>query len=151
MEQNYDMLLNDIEILLIEDNYDDAELVQRTFKQNRVGNGLVHLINGNEALDFLLVRGRFAARKPENKQQLILLDLKMPGLDGIQLLKMLKQDERTRHIPVVVMTSSSDAKDIIDSYQLGVDRYVVKPVNFADFARATADLGFYWQLSRSPK
>lgn len=145
------MLLNDIEILLIEDNYDDAELVQRTFTKNRVGNSLVHLINGTEALDFLLVRGRFAARKPENKQQLILLDLKMPGLDGIQLLKMLKQDERTRHIPVVVMTSSSDAKDIIDSYQLGVDRYVVKPVNFADFARAAADLGFYWQLSRSPK
>jgi two-component system response regulator len=146
------MLLNDIEILLIEDNYDDAELVIRTFKKNNVGNNLVHLTNGVEALDFLFARGKFSERKIENRPKVILLDLKMPQLDGLQVLKIIKEDERTKAIPVVIMTTSSDAKDIIESYQLGVNSYVVKPVNFTDFAKAVSDLGFYWVLlNRLPK
>lgn len=151
MEKNYDQT-KDIEILLIEDNYDDAELVIRTLKKNNVGNNLVHLTDGTEALDFLFARNRFSERKIEDKPKVILLDLKMPRLDGLQVLRAIKEDERTNTIPVVVMTSSSDAKDIIESYQLGVNSYVVKPVNFADFAKAVSDLGFYWVLlNRLPK
>lgn len=152
MEQHYDTALQDIEILLIEDNEDDAEFVIRALRKNNVSNNLVHFSNGAEALDYLFTRGRYAERSISGKCGLILLDINMPGVDGIQVLKEVKADERTKDIPVIMMTASAEAKDIIESYHLGVNSYVVKPLNFTDFAKAAADLGYHWVLlNRVPK
>jgi two-component system response regulator len=136
--------LQNIEILLIEDNQQDAELVIRTLKKNNVGNRIMHLSDGTEALDFLFGEGKYSQREPRNKPGIILLDLNLPKLNGIEILRKIKNDERTRAIPVVIMTASSEAKDILESYQIGVNGYVIKPVAFSDFAKAISDLGFYW-------
>jgi len=144
--------IQEIEILLIEDNQDDADIIIRTLKKYNVGNNLVHLTDGADALDFLFAKGRFSERQVENKPKIVLLDLKMPKLDGIEVLRAIKENESTKSIPVIIMTASSEAKDIIESYQLGVNSYVVKPVSFLDFTKAVADLGFYWLLlNRLPK
>lgn len=144
--------IQEIEILLIEDNQDDADIIIRTLKKYNVGNNLVHLTDGVDALDFLFAKGRFSERQIENKPKIVLLDLKMPKLDGLAVLKAIKENEITKSIPVIIMTASSEAKDIIESYQLGVNSYVVKPVSFLDFTKAVADLGFYWLLlNRLPK
>jgi two-component system response regulator len=144
--------LQNIEILLIEDNQGDADLVMRTLKKNNVGNNIMHLSDGAEALDFLFAQGKYSRRKIENKPKVILLDLNLPKLNGIEILRTIKNDERTKAIPVVVMSSSSEAKDILESYQIGVNGYVVKPVAFDDFAKVVSDLGFYWLLvNKLPK
>jgi two-component system response regulator len=132
-----------IEILLVEDNPDDAELTIRTLKKNNLANHLIHKEDGQEALDFL-----FAERSV--MPRLILLDLKMPRVDGIEVLRRLKSDERRKVIPVVILTSSNEERDIIESYKLGVNAYVVKPVDFDQFIKAVAQLGLFWMIHNQP-
>lgn len=128
------------EILLVEDNMADAELTIRTLRKVHLANKLLHLQDGAEALDYLF--GTVEHPLPK----LILLDIKMPKVNGIEVLRKIKSTERTKLIPVVIMTSSAEDQDILSSYQLGVNSYVVKPVGFEAFAKAVADLGLYWML-----
>lgn len=136
-----------VEILLVEDNMHDAEMTIRSLKKVNLANSLVHLPDGAEALDFIFAKGKFLGRKPGNNPKVILLDIKMPKVDGIEVLKQIKANEKTKMIPVVIMTSSREEQDIIASYRLGVNSYVVKPVNFEGFARAVSELGLYWLLT----
>lgn len=137
---------NEVEILLVEDNMSDAELTIRALSKANLANSLVHLIDGAEAIDFIFARGQYMHRSSIRFPKLILLDIKMPKVDGIEVLRQIKSDERTRMIPVVVMTSSKEEQDIIASYKLGVNSYVVKPLNFEGFAKAIGSLGLYWLL-----
>ena len=136
---------NRVEILLVEDNPHDAEMTIRTLKKINLANRLVHLKDGAEALDFIFSKGRYAKREA-TLPRLILLDLKMPRVDGIDVLRKLKAEPSTRMIPVVVLTSSAEETDMVKSYQLGVNSYVVKPVDFVEFMKAVSDLGLYWLL-----
>ena len=134
---------NIVEILLIEDNPDDAGLTIRTLKKNNLGNHLIHLEDGQEALDFLF--------NEENRMpKLILLDLKMPRVDGIEVLRKLKSDEKKRSIPVVVLTSSKEENDIVEAYKLGVNAYIVKPVDFDQFVKAVTQVGLFWVVLNQP-
>lgn len=136
----------------MEDSLEDATLVIRSLKKNNLGNSLKHLNDGAEALDFIFARGEYSERRVEDKPKLILLDLKMPKVDGLQVLRAIKTDERTRSVPVVIMTSSREDRDLIESYKLGVNGFVVKPVSFDNFAKAVADLGMYWlMVNESPR
>ena len=137
---------NKVEILLVEDNPHDAELTIRSLRKVNLANNLIHVKDGAEALDFIFAKGAFAGRGIENKPKVILLDIKMPKVDGIEVLRQIKADETTRTIPVVIMTSSKEEQDIITSYNLGVNSYVVKPVDFEGFAKAVAELGCYWLI-----
>jgi two-component system, response regulator len=137
---------HDVDVLLVEDNPDDAGLVLRELKKNHLGNKVIHLPDGAEALDFIFTRGKYADRSIEDKPKVILLDLKMPKVDGLQVLRAIRSDDRTKFIPVVVMTSSKEEKDIIQSYSLGVNAYVVKPVDFKSFSKAVSELGMFWIL-----
>ena len=141
------MYENEIEILLVEDNPNDAEMTIRTLKKANLANKLIHLKDGAEALDFIFARGNFADREIENKPKVILLDIKMPKVDGIEVLRQIKSNNTTKAIPVVIMTSSKEEQDIITSYNLGVNSYVVKPVDFEGFAKAVSELGFYWLIT----
>jgi len=144
--------IHDVDVLLVEDNPDDAGLIIRELKKNNLANNLIHLSDGAEALDFVFVRGKYSERKIEDKPKVILLDLKMPKVDGLEVLRAIRGDERTRLIPVVVMTSSRQEQDIIKSYSLGVNAYVVKPVGFDNFSKAVAELGLFWILvNQAPK
>jgi two-component system, response regulator len=135
-----------VEILLVEDNASDAELTIRALKKVNLANKLVHVKNGAEALDFVFARGNFSDRSISDLPKLILLDIKMPKVDGIEVLRQIKGNETTKFIPVVIMTSSMEEQDIISSYKLGVNSYVVKPVEFENFAKAVTELGLYWLL-----
>ncbi len=135
-----------VEILLAEDNMGDAELTIRALKKVNLANNVVHVKDGAEALDFLYARGTFEGRDTLQLPKVILLDIKMPKVDGIEVLKQIKAAEATKNIPVVIMTSSKEQQDIINSYNLGVNSYVVKPVEFQSFAKAVSDLGLYWLL-----
>lgn len=147
-----DFEIHNVEILLVEDNPDDAGLTIRALKKNNLSNHLVHLSDGAQALDFIFCKGSYANRKIDDKPKLILLDLKMPKVDGLQVLKAIREDERTKCIPVVIMTSSNEEKDIIDSYKLGTNSYIVKPLDFDNFSKAVVELGFYWLLlNKVPK
>jgi two-component system, response regulator len=137
---------NPLEILLVEDNPHDAELTMRALKKNHVANHIVVVTDGEEALDFLFARGAFSHRNIEDSPRLILLDLKLPKVDGLEVLRALKGDLRTRNVPVVVLTSSKEEQDIVESYRLGVNSYIVKPVEFDKFIEAVTSLGFYWLL-----
>jgi CheY-like chemotaxis protein len=140
-----------IEILFIEDNHHEAELTIRSLKKHNLANTLKHIDDGAEALDFIFSKGIHSGRENSPYPKLIILDLKLPKVDGLEILRQLKEDERTRMIPVVVLTSSQEEKDVIESYKLGVNSYIVKPVNFESFTTAIADLGFYWFiLNQSP-
>jgi CheY-like chemotaxis protein len=142
----------EVEVLLVEDNPSDAELTIRALKKNNLANKIYHVKDGAEALDFLFAQGNYSDRKVENIPKVILLDLKMPKLNGIEVLRVLKADLRTKKIPVVVLTSSKEDPDIKECYGLGVNSYVVKPVNFDSFLKAVSDLGLYWLLiNQSPK
>ncbi len=134
---------NVVEILLVEDNPNDAELAIRALKKNNLANHLLHLENGQEALDFLFEENN---RMPK----LILLDLKMPKVDGIEVLRRLKSDEKKKVIPVVILTSSKEESDIVETYKLGVNAYIVKPVDFDQFVKAVAQLGLFWLLLNQP-
>ena len=138
---------NKVEILLVEDNPHDAEMTIRALKKANLANKLIHLKDGAEALDFIFAKGAFSDRQIENKPKVILLDIKMPKVDGIQVLKQIKSNDTTKTIPVVIMTSSKEEQDVITSYNLGVNSYVVKPVDFEGFAKAVSELGFYWLIT----
>ncbi len=138
--------LNEVEVLLVEDNPSDAELTMRALKKRNLANKLFHAKDGAEALDFVFAQGAFANRRVENGPKVVLLDLKLPKVDGLEVLQRIKSDERTKRIPVVVMTSSREDKDLAACYEFGVNGYVVKPVEFEDFSRAVSELGFYWLL-----
>jgi two-component system, response regulator len=138
------------EILLVEDNLQDLELTQRALRKANLANHIHVERDGAEALDFLFCEGAHAARKIEDGPKIILLDLKLPKIDGLQVLKRIKSDPRTRTIPVVVLTSSKEQNDVVESYHLGVNSYIVKPVNFERFAEAVHQLGMYWLLLNQP-
>jgi two-component system response regulator len=134
------------EILLVEDNPADAELTLHALAKHKLANKLHHAKDGEEALDFHFCRGPYAQRTFDMAPQIILLDLKLPKVDGLQVLAQIKKDERTRAIPVIMLTSSSEERDLIASYQLGVNSYIQKPVNFGDFSDVVRQLGMYWLL-----
>jgi two-component system response regulator len=141
---------NIIEVLLVEDSLEDLELTQRALRNANLGNHIQIARDGAEALDFIFCEGEHAGRKIEDTPKLILLDLKLPKVDGLEVLQRIKGDSRTRHIPVVVLTSSKEQSDLVRSYQLGVNSYIVKPVNFESFATAVQELGMYWLLLNQP-
>ncbi len=141
---------HEIEILLIEDNMNDAELTIRALKKNNLANKLVHLKDGVEAIDFIFAEGSYSGRKVENVPKVILLDLKMPRVNGIEVLKKIKADERTKKIPVVILTSSKEDPDIQECYRLWVNSYVVKPVQFEQFVKVVSELGLYWMILNQP-
>lgn len=144
--------IHNIEIILVEDSLEDANLVIRSLKKNNLGNSIIHLKDGAEALDFIFAKGEYSTRKVEDKPKLILLDLKMPKVDGLKVLRAIKADARTKTIPVVIMTSSREDRDLIECYELGANSYVVKPVSFESFVQAVAELGMYWlMVNQSPK
>jgi CheY-like chemotaxis protein len=140
----------DVEILLVEDNINDAELAMRALRKNHIANNLIHLKDGAEALDFLFGRGNYSERNINNKPKVILLDLKMPKVDGIEVLKQIKQTEETKVIPVVILTSSKENPDVEKAYALGANSYIVKPVEFENFRTAVAEIGMYWLLQNHP-
>jgi two-component system response regulator len=137
---------SEVEILLVEDNSSDAELALRALKKHRLANNIVVVTDGEEALDFIFARGAFSNRSVTNGPKVILLDLKLPKVDGLEVLRAIKSDPRTQIIPVVVLTSSKQESDIVESYRLGVNSYIVKPVDFDKFVVAVRDLGMYWLL-----
>lgn len=142
---------HEVEILFVEDNPHEAELTIRGLRKHNLVNKLKHIDDGAEALDFIFSRGVYASRENSPTPKLIILDLKLPKVDGLEILRQLKADKRTRIIPVVVLTSSQEEQDVIESYRLGVNSYIVKPVNFETFGKAVADLGLYWViLNHSP-
>ncbi len=140
------MDINTVEILLVEDNPDDVELTLRALKKNNLANKVFVVKDGAEAIDFIFATGNYAERNIENGPKVILLDLKLPKVDGLEVLRKIKSDERTKVIPVVVLTSSREEQDVVESYRLGVNSYIVKPVDFAKFTQSVTNLGFYWVL-----
>lgn len=138
------------ELLYIEDNLNDIELTLRALKKHNVANSIQIIKDGEEALEYIFAKGRYAERNIKDKPKVILLDLKLPKVGGLEILKELKTDERTKTIPVVVLTSSREEKDMIESYDLGVNSYVVKPINFDSFSEAVAALGLFWLLVNEP-
>ena len=141
---------HEVEVLLIEDNMNDAELTIRALKTNNLANKLIHLKDGAEALDFIFAQGNYSDRNIGNSPKVILLDLKMPKVNGLEVLRKIKADERTKKIPVVVLTSSKEDPDIQECYRLGVNSYVVKPVDFKAFMKAISELGLYWMILNQP-
>ncbi len=136
--------MNEVEILLVEDNPRDLELTLRALRKNNLANAITTVTDGEEALDFIFGRGKYAGRDIENGPRVVFLDLKLPKVDGIEVLRQVKSDERTRKIPIVVVTSSEEERDRVESYQLGVNSYVVKPIDFDSFVKTISKLGFYW-------
>ena len=139
-----------VEILLVEDNPYDVELTLLAFQENRLANGIHVVRDGAEALDYLFGKGQYEGRNTAEKPRVVLLDLKLPKVDGLEVLREMKADPRTNMIPVVVLTTSREEVDITKSYQLGVNSYIVKPVDFAQFTHAAHELGLYWLLLNQP-
>nr|WP_321496696.1 response regulator [uncultured Methanolobus sp.] len=137
---------NEVEIVLVEDNQNDMELALRALKKNNIANNIVVLGDGEQALDYLYCKGEYAERDPTMNPRLILLDLKLPKMDGLEVLKEIKSDPEKKMIPVVMLTSSKEECDIVESYRLGVNSYIVKPVDFDNFVEAIRNIGFYWLL-----
>ena len=139
-----------IEILLVEDNMDDAEMTIHALRKNNLANKLIHMKDGEEALDFLFGTGNFIGRDVNLKPSLILLDLKMPKIDGLEVLERVKSNEATKKIPVVILTSSKEDPDVSKCYELGANSYIVKPVEFESFMKAVSELGMYWLILNQP-
>jgi two-component system response regulator len=140
------------EIILVEDNVSDADLIKRALAKSNVANKIIHLKDGQEALDYLFSEAQWKGIKTSNASKLILLDLKMPKISGLEVLKKIKSNEETREIPVVVLTSSKEDPDIQECYKLGVNSYVVKPLGFDEFSKTVSQLGLYWMLlNQHPK
>lgn len=137
---------NPVEILLVEDNPHDAEMAMRALRKNNLSNRIVHVGDGAEALDFIYGRGAYAGRDTLAQPRIILLDLKLPKVDGLEVLREVKGNPTTMMIPVVVLTSSLEEKDMIESYKLGVNSYIVKPVDFDKFCESIKEIGLYWLL-----
>ena len=144
------MLENHVEILLVEDNPNDVELTLHAFQKSNLANPIKVLRDGAEALEYLFGTGAYAGRDLNHQPRVILLDLKLPKVDGLEVLRRVKADARTRLIPVVVLTSSREERDIVESYRLGVNSYIVKPVDFEQFTESVRALGFYWLLLNQP-
>lgn len=140
----------DLEILLVEDDPNDMELTLRALRKKNVANNIEVARDGAEALDFIFCTGAHAGRAIHEQPRLILLDLKLPKVDGLTVLQKLKSDERTARIPVVVLTSSAEERDVVRSYQLGVNSFITKPVDFNQFTEAIGQLGLYWMLLNTP-
>jgi CheY-like chemotaxis protein len=136
----------ELEIIIVEDDPNDAELITRALRKHNLANKLVLLKDGAEALDFLFDKGSFPDKYDDGYPKVILLDLKLPKVNGIEVLRKLKSDERTKKIPVVILTSSREDRDLKDAYDLGVNSYVTKPIKFDEFAKVVSDLGMYWML-----
>ena len=139
-----------VEILIVEDTPQDLDLALRALRKAKVTNRIHIARDGEEAIQFIFCEGPYSERKLENGPNVILLDLKLPKIDGLEVLKRIKSDPRTRAIPVVVLTSSKEQKDVVESYNLGVNSYIVKPVNFEQFSEAVQKLGMYWLLLNQP-
>jgi two-component system, response regulator len=139
-----------IEILLVEDNAADVELTQRAFETDHLANRIDVVRDGEEALDFLFCRGAYADRSFSEPPRLVLMDLKLPKVHGLEVLRQVKADPRTRAIPIIVMTSSTEEGDLVRSYQYGVNSYIQKPVDFKDFQKIVKTLGLYWLLVNAP-
>ena len=135
-----------VEILLVEDDIDDAEMTIDAMRKNNLANKLIHIVDGEEALDFLFGTGKFVGRDINLKPRLILLDLKMPKVDGMEVLEKVKSNNATKKIPVVILTSSKEDPDVSRCYELGANGYIVKPVEFDSFIKAVSELGMYWML-----
>lgn len=138
-----------VEILLVEDNPSDAELTLHALQKSKLANHMQLVRDGEEALDFLFCRNAFSTRRFDNGPRLVLLDLKLPKVDGLQVLQEVKNDPRTRAIPIIVLTSSKEEQDLVRSYRLGVNSYIQKPVNFGEFQEVVRHLGMYWLLINS--
>ena len=138
------------DIILVEDSASDAELTIRALRKNNIINQLVHLEDGEEALEFIFAIGKYADRSIDDLPKVILLDLKMPKISGLEVLRKIKSDERTKSIPIVLLTSSKEENDIVDAYQLGVNSYIVKPMEFENFVKIVSDIGLYWLLVNQP-
>jgi len=135
-----------VEILLVEDNNNDAELTMRILRKNNIANHIVHVKDGSIALDFLFGKGEYRGRDVNYIPAVILLDLKMPKVSGIEVLEQIKSNELTKKIPVVMLTSSKEYSDVDKSYMLGVNSYIVKPVDFENFRKTVNDVGLYWMI-----
>ena len=139
--------LEDAEILLVEDNPNDVELTLRALQKQNLASKVFVVKDGAEALDFIFAKGPFASRRRiDHLPKVVLLDLKLPKVDGVEVLRRIKGDQRTKHTPVVMLTSSQEDRDVIETYNLGVNSYIVKPVDFSDFVHAVSELGLYWGL-----
>ncbi|MBX3728576.1 MAG: response regulator [Candidatus Sumerlaeia bacterium] len=140
----------DIEILLVEDNPDDVELTLHALKRYKLANRIDVVRDGEEALDYLFGRGAYSRRDLSRRPRVVLLDLKLPKVDGLEVLKAMKADPATRSIPVVMLTSSREERDVVASYKLGVNSFIVKPVDFEQFVDAVRQMGYYWLLLNHP-
>jgi len=141
---------NQVEILLVEDNPNDVELTLRALQRHNLANKVFVVKDGAEALEFLFATGAHTDRNVESGPRVVLLDLKLPRVDGLEVLRRVKSDERTKAIPVVVLTSSREQRDVVETYQLGVNSYIVKPVDFEKFVQAVSEVGLYWVLLNQP-
>jgi two-component system, response regulator len=141
---------NAVEILLVEDNPNDAELTIRALRKNNFANRIQHISDGAEALEFFFATGKYEGRDMSLTPKVVILDLKLPKVNGLQILQKVKADERTKLIPIVVLTSSKEESDIVESYKYGVNSYIVKPVDFNKFYEAIRNLGLYWLLLNEP-
>lgn len=135
-----------VEILLVEDSDQDAELAMRALKKKNITNNIVRLKNGEEALNFIFAKGEFSNRSIQNQPKVVLLDLKMPKVDGLEVLKEVRENDETKDLPIVILTSSKEEEDLVKSYKLGVNSFIVKPVEFESFTNAVAKIGMYWVL-----
>jgi CheY-like chemotaxis protein len=144
------MMNSELDILLVEDNQDDMDLAQHALQRGKVANRIFVVRDGEEALDFLFCRGKYSTRSFENPPKLVLLDLKLPKVDGMEVLKQVKGDSRTRTIPVVMMTSSKEERDLVASYNLGVNSFIQKPVDFEQFRDVVRTIGLYWLVINQP-
>ena len=139
-----------IDIILCEDNADDAELTIRALAKQGLSNSLIHVKDGEELLQYVFCSGPYVGRNAGHQPRLIILDLKMPKVDGLEVIRKLKSDKRTCMIPVVLLTSSKEEKDIMESYALGVNSYIVKPVEFEGYVKAVSTMGLYWLILNQP-
>jgi two-component system, response regulator len=138
------------DILLIEDSDSDAEIIVRALRRGNIMNSIHHVEDGEAAIDFLFCSGKYAGRKITKKPRVILLDLKMPKVNGLEVVRKIRSDARTQAIPIVILTSSKEDRDIIDSYRLGINSYVVKSVNYHDFSKLVVSIGEYWLYTNQP-
>jgi hypothetical protein len=138
------------EILIVEDNPNDAQLTMRSLKKNNLANHIMHVSDGQAAVDYLFGEGEYQGRNVLDQPKVVLLDLKLPKLNGLQVLARIRGDARTKMLPVVILTSSQQESDLIESYKLGANSYIVKPVEFENFAKSVQEVGLYWLLLNKP-
>lgn len=144
------MKQSEVDILLVEDNQDDADLAMHALRKEKLANSVFHVRDGEEALEFLFCTGAFKERAVDHPPKLVLLDLKLPKVNGIEVLKQVKEDSRTNTIPIVMMTSSREERDLVQSYNLGANSYIQKPVDFDRFRETVKSVGLYWLLINQP-